>query len=156
MITKIPEMYKSPMHKVMGGSRVASRIVCPATKHPPLQHNSCHGASPAYRWVGSARQAAFDFRGANGKYSQIKPSLQYASKRGLLVGFENQAYYPINALCSLRLALGIATNDGGDVEIAMFGGCLSDPFASQRRDRDVRVHAVEKAQREVEILEQVA
>src|ERR1019366_2153953 len=52
--------------------------------------------------------------------------------------------------------LGVPTDDGRDVEVSIRGGGFVDPFADERRDRDMRVDAVKGAQREVEILAKVA
>jgi len=47
-------------------------------------------------------------------------------------------------------------DDGRDVVVGIRDGCLVDPFADERRDGDVRADAVKRAEREVEILAQVA
>src|SRR5580658_1797719 len=52
--------------------------------------------------------------------------------------------------------LRIATGDRGDVEIRIRNSGFVDPFANERRDRNVRVDTVKGAQREVEILATVA
>jgi hypothetical protein len=53
-------------------------------------------------------------------------------------------------------ALPVATDDGRDIEIRIRGGGFGDPFADERRDRDVRALAMKGAEREVEILAKVA